>query len=55
MRRPTADISSSFSSSGFVSAAPPMMQWAAWSSRSPRATLSRAAWIAEIWVTMSMQ
>ena len=45
MRRPTADISSpvraSFSASG-----PSMTQWRAWSSSSPSATLSSAAWTA---------
>ena len=37
------------------SALPSITQCRAWSSSSPRATLSRAAWIAEICVTTSMQ
>ena len=35
--------------------APSCMQCRAWPSSRPRATLSRAAWIAEIWVSTSMQ
>jgi hypothetical protein len=55
IRRPTAAISSSVSSSGDPSACPSMTQWRAWPSSRPRATLSRAAWTAEICVMTSMQ
>jgi hypothetical protein len=54
IRRPTALISSAVRSSRSPSFAP-ITQWLAWPSSNPSATLSSAAWTAEIWVSTSMQ
>ena len=54
MRRPTAAISSPVISS-CSSPSARATQWRAWSSSSPSATLSSAAWIAPIWVSTSMR
>jgi hypothetical protein len=53
--RPTADISSAVFSSRSAAESAPITQWCAWSSSSPKATLSSAAWAALIWVSTSMQ
>ena len=55
MSRATAAMSSSVSSAGSPSPRPSMMQWRAWSSSRPSATLSSAACTAEICVRTSMQ